>query len=80
MQLTIQCFGILKDYFPAKFQVEIPTKSKAATILEELKTQEPKAAFILNHCRIALSDRIVALDFLVEKPTTILIFPPSSGG
>lgn len=77
--MTIQVFAVLKDYFDKEFQIADSVKNIAA-LKQQLATQNPKAANVLELCRFAVHDEFVEPDYPINTNDTICIIPPSSGG
>jgi molybdopterin synthase sulfur carrier subunit len=77
--MTIQVFAVLKDYFDKEFQITGGVKNISA-LKQQLATQNPQAANVLELCRFAVHDEFVDPDYPINTNDTICIIPPSSGG
>jgi molybdopterin synthase sulfur carrier subunit len=77
--MTIQVFAVLKDYFDKEFRLSGDVKNISA-LKQQLATQNPQAANVLDLCRFAVHDEFVDNDYPINIHDTICIIPPSSGG
>ena len=80
IEITIQVFAVLKEYFEEKFELKIPEKSSCRAILALLEKQQPKAKGLLGKCRVATEQEILDADYTFSSNVKIYIIPPSSGG
>lgn len=80
IEITIQVFAVLKEYFEEKFEMKIPQKTSCTAILGLLETQQPKAKGLLGKCRVANDEAILDADYTFSNNDKIYIIPPSSGG
>ncbi len=77
--MTIQVFAVLKDYFDKEFKLQ-GSFTTITALKQQLATQNPEAAAVLDLCRFAVHDEFVDPDFTLNSNDTIFVIPPSSGG
>lgn len=80
MIVTVKIFAILKDHFDNNRQFGLSDDSTVATLLTILKKEKPKAAAIVDNCRIAVGEELVNSDFVLQNGMEVYLLPPSSGG
>ncbi|MDQ2719893.1 MAG: MoaD/ThiS family protein [Bacteroidota bacterium] len=80
INITIQVFAVLKEYFEEKFEMNFPFQSSCTTILELLGKRHPQAMGLLSKCRVASEEAILDNDYTINHNDKIYIIPPSSGG
>lgn len=77
--MTIEVFAVLKDYFQKEFKLESGAKN-IFELKQQLATQNPEAANVLELCRFAVHYEFVEPNYPIKSNDTICIIPPSSGG
>ena len=77
--MKVQVFAILKDHFEKEFEIEADI-SNAQELRNFLIQSRPETTNILNHCRFAVNDEFVEMNFKLKPNDTVVIIPPSSGG
>lgn len=83
IKINFQIFGLLRDYFPdGNFSIII---NKPMQIYELKQVIFDNFKFenldkVLETCAIASEHELLSQDVLIEKDTSLLIFPPVSGG
>jgi molybdopterin converting factor small subunit len=80
MNLKIQVFANLKDYFDREFTMDVPEGSNVAGLLELVGALNPRSAELLNKCRVAVNEEFVDGDTVLHADGVVILLPPSSGG
>ncbi len=83
IKINFQVFGLLRDYFPdGHFSIIINNPMQIyelkKVIFDNFKFENLDK--VLETCAIASEHELLSQDELIEKDTSLLIFPPVSGG
>lgn len=77
--MEIEVFAVLKEHFPASFQVEDAIPDVAA-LKRYLMGRSPASAGILESSRFAVGTTLVGEDYALRENDVVAVLPPSSGG
>jgi molybdopterin converting factor small subunit len=77
--MEINVFAILKEYFPARFEVQEPVDNVDGLKLF-LQRRNPAAAELLSICRFAVGDEIAGAACPLQDSDIVFVLPPGSGG
>lgn len=77
--MEIEVFAGLKDYFANRFRIDAELRDVAA-LKQYLVEMNPGAKAILNSCRFAVGNELVAEGYMLKGEDVVAILPPSSGG
>lgn len=80
MDITINMYAGLKDFFGLQVVMQLPENSKVSDILNKLLGEEPAASDILSYCRFAVNNEFVEFTQPVAENSVVDIMPPFSGG
>lgn len=80
MQIKISTFAQLKDFFEKDFSIDVPESSSVKDVMQYLINLKPDARNLLNSSRVAINEKIVQLEFALQKNDSLFLLPPASGG
>ena len=80
MNLTINTYAILKEYFEPRFELQIENEFTIDALKKELTNLKPEASGIINSCRFAIRDSFIDDNTILKEKNDVHIIPPSSGG
>jgi len=78
--LTINSFGVLKNHFPPKLELEFAQALSVNELFEVLTNQFEGTHQALSSTRVAINEELVSKDTMIINSTEIFLLPPSSGG
>lgn len=77
--MEINVFAVLKEYFPARFDV-LENITDVDGLKLFLQQQNPAAAELLSICRFAVGDEIAGAACPLQDSDIVFVLPPGSGG
>ncbi|EQA46900.1 ThiS family protein [Leptospira broomii serovar Hurstbridge str. 5399] len=70
----------MKDFFPAKENIDLESIRTISDLRSALESKNPLSAPLLRISRFAVDQVIVAEDHSLVDGQTVAVLPPSSGG
>ncbi|MDH4127573.1 MAG: MoaD/ThiS family protein [Spirochaetota bacterium] len=80
MQVNIQVYAKLKDFFKPKIKLELNEGSTLQDLFIKLVQLNPDSEKSLNTSKAAVNDEFVDYKYILKENENILLFPPVSGG
>lgn len=78
--VTVHTFAALKDLIGAEFELEVAGGVDVEALKKAIMSKYPKSEAVLDQCRFAINEELVALSTGLEENQHVYILPPSSGG
>lgn len=80
MKISVESFGILKNWLPSSFEEEVKANTPIASFWETLKNKYKIEEGSVEAIRFAIDDQFVSPETTLNKEVTLFLMPPSSGG
>ncbi|MCB1176926.1 MAG: MoaD/ThiS family protein [Leptospiraceae bacterium] len=80
MQITIQTFAGLKDLFGKESNLEFTNSVKLIEVINKLIEKYPESERLISISSFLVGEEIVDKDYLLKENSTLIIYPPVSGG
>ncbi|MDH4200247.1 MAG: MoaD/ThiS family protein [Spirochaetia bacterium] len=80
MNVIVNMYAALKDYFPDSIELSVEAGSKISDIQTALIARNPESRSLLDQCRFAANHEFMSRDAIITDGNVVDILPPSSGG
>lgn len=80
MNISVECYGVLRELCGAQLDVSLPSGSKVEDLLRELAMQFPATFDHLPGLACAQGDELVPRNFELKDADRVALLPPVSGG
>jgi len=80
MQVTVLCFGILREALGAEFVLELPVAATVEQILRQCAERTPELSAMWPRIAIAVNQAYCSRETVLQQGDEVALLPPVSGG